>query len=226
MGSWEPYSPMKILNTKLGLTALTHRSWLNENPDQEGSNERLEFLGDAVLELIVSEELYRAFPDRDEGFLTALRSNLVNTKSLAALAKELSLGDKIRLSKGEEASGGRTNQSLLADTVEAVIGAIYLEEGLDAARIFIKESLLMDLAKRASQPLKDPKSRLQELVQSKKLRAPFYRTIKEGGPDHAKHFVIEAVVGGKIIGTGEGASKAEAEQNAAKAGLENLSSKD
>ena len=217
---------MKILNTKLGIQALTHRSWLNEHADADGSNERLEFLGDAVLELIVSAALYQTFPDRDEGFLTALRSNLVNTKNLAQVAKNLALGEKIRLSKGEEASGGRTNESLLADTVEAVIGAIYLTDGLNETKAFIEESLLKDLAKKASEPLKDPKSRLQELVQAKKLRAPFYRTIREEGPDHDKQFKIQVQVQDKTLGVGTGKSKAEAEQNAAKAGLEFLASKE
>lgn len=205
--------------------ALTHKSWLNENPGVRTSNERLEFLGDAVLELIVSEELYRRFPDNDEGFLTALRANLVNTKNLAGIARKLSLGEKLFLSKGEEASGGRTNESLLADTMEAVIGATYIEEGFDAAREFIKENLLSQVDEKAREPLKDPKSSLQELVQSRKLRAPIYRTVKEEGPDHKKHFVIEVSVDGDVIGTGEGSSKSEAEQNSAKAGLEFLSPK-
>ncbi len=205
--------------------ALTHKSWLNENPGIRTSNERLEFLGDAVLELIVSEELYKKFPDNDEGFLTALRANLVNTKNLASVANKLSLGEKLLLSKGEEASGGRTNESLLADTMEAIIGATYLEEGFEAARDFIRGNILTEVDEKASEPLKDPKSSLQELVQSKKLRAPIYRTVKAEGPDHKKHFVIEVIVDGQVAGTGEGSSKSEAEQKSAKAGLEFLSSK-
>lgn len=216
---------MKILNTDLGKTALTHRSWLNEHPNVKESNERLEFLGDAVLEIIVSEELYKAFPDNEEGFLTALRSNIVNTKSLAGLAKKLSVGEKLLLSKGEEATGGRTNESLLADTVEAIIGATYLVYGLEEARSFVKEHLLRDLTKRANEPLKDPKSSLQEKVQSMGDRAPMYKVIKEVGPDHAREFTVQVQVQDRILGTGQGKSKAEAQQNAAKAGLESLASK-
>lgn len=216
---------MKILTSKLGLTALTHKSWLNENSGVRESNERLEFLGDAVLELIVSDTLYKKFPEEDEGFLTALRANLVNTKNLAEIARELHLGEKLFLSKGEEASGGRTNESLLADTMEAVIGSIYLEGGFEEAEKFITENLLNNLDKKAKEPLKDPKSSLQELVQSKKLRAPNYRIVKEEGPDHKKHFVIDVVVDGEVVGTGEGNNKSQAEQNAAKAGLEFLGSK-
>lgn len=216
---------MKALTSPIFQMALTHKSWLNENPGVRPSNERLEFLGDAVLELIVSEELYKRFPENDEGFLTALRANLVNTKNLAGIAKKLELGEKLLLSKGEEASGGRTNDSLLADTMEAVIGATYLEEGFDAAREFIKENLLVEVEEKAREPLKDPKSSLQEFVQSRKFRAPIYRTVKAEGPDHKKHFVIEVEVNGKVVGRGEGSSKSEAEQNSAKAGLELLATK-
>ncbi len=196
--------------------ALTHRSWVNEHKGLRSSNERLEFLGDAVLEFIVSKELYLSFPDKEEGYLTALRANIVNTVSLAEIAKKLDLGSILFLSKGEEESGGRTNTSLLADTVEAIIGAIYIDLGIDDAEKFIKKNLLIDLEARATQPLKDFKSRLQELVQSQSLPTPKYQVVEESGPDHDKKFVIEVTVSGKAWGKGEGKSKATAEQAAAK----------
>lgn len=204
---------------KLLDTALTHRSWVNEHKGQRENNERMEFLGDAILEFVVSKELYAKFPDKEEGYLTALRANLVNTVSLAEVAKNLDLGNKLYLSKGEEESGGRTNQSLLADTVEAVIGAAYLDGGIEAAEAFIQESLLKDLEKRAAEPLKDPKSSFQEFVQSKSLSAPKYEVIEESGPDHNKKFVIRVTVNGEQWGIGEGKSKSLAEQEAARQAL-------
>lgn len=200
--------------------ALTHRSWVNEHKGIRMSNERLEFLGDAILEYVVSKDVYDRFPQKEEGYLTALRANLVNTVSLAEVAKNLKLGSEIYLSKGEEESGGRTNTSLLADTVEAIIGAIYLDRGVSEAEIFINENLLFDLEKRAAMPLKDSKSRLQEFVQSKGLHAPIYKVMSESGPDHNKKFVIVVLVEGKTWGKGEGKSKSTAEQNAASHALE------
>lgn len=195
--------------------ALTHRSWVNEHKGKRTHNERLEFLGDAVLEFVVSKEIYSAFPDKEEGYLTALRANLVNTVSLSEIAKTLNLGELLFLSKGEEESGGRTNPSLLADTVEAIIGAIFLDSGVDTAEEFIRENLLLDLEKRAKSPLKDPKSVLQEFVQAQSLAAPKYVVSKETGPDHNKIFVMEVWVDGKVWGVGEGKSKSLAEQEAA-----------
>lgn len=200
--------------------ALTHRSWVNEHKGERTSNERLEFLGDAVLEFIVSKELYADFPDKEEGYLTALRANLVNTVSLAGLARKLNLGPRLFLSKGEEDGGGRDNTSLLADTVEAIIGAIFIDKGIEDAEKFIKENLLSELEKRVHEPLKDAKSRLQEYVQSKKLSAPKYQVVEESGPDHNKKFVIEVLVEGKSWAKGEGKSKSLAEQDAAHAALE------
>lgn len=207
-------------NNDLFDLALTHRSWVNEHKGIRTSNERLEFLGDAVLEFIVSKELYAKFSDQEEGYLTALRANIVNTVSLAEVAKKLDLGSIIFVSKGEEESGGRTNGSLLADTVEAIIGAIYIDRGIENAEEFIKENLLVDVETRASQPLKDFKSRLQELVQSQNLLTPKYQVVEESGPDHDKKFIIEVIVAGKTWGKGEGKSKATAEQAAAKDGFE------
>ncbi len=199
--------------------AFTHRSWVNEHKGIRTSNERLEFLGDAVLEFVVSKELFTKFPGKEEGYLTALRANLVNTVSLAELAGSLNLGKFIYLSKGEEDGGGRENPSLLADTVEAIIGAIFIDRGVKAAEDFIRENLLTDLEKRAALPLKDAKSSLQEYVQSQSLPAPKYQVVEESGPDHNKKFVIEVVVNGEPWARGEGKSKSAAEQDAARQAL-------
>src|SRR3990167_3919351 len=140
--------------------ALTHKSWVNENKGKRSSNERFEFLGDAVLEYVVSDELFQKFPAKDEGYLTAIRANLVNKASLSVIAEKLNLGQAIFLSKGEEATGGRTNRSLLEDTLEAIIGAIYLDSGLPKAREFILEYIFSTLEEKLREPLKDAKSRL------------------------------------------------------------------
>jgi len=195
--------------------ALTHRSWVNEHKGQRTSNERLEFLGDAILEFIVSKELFAKFPNQEEGYLTALRANIVNTIALAKIAQELELSNEIFVSKGEEDTGGKTNSSLLADTVEAIIGAIYLDRGLESVEKFINEFFLFDIDEKASKPLKDCKSRLQEFVQAKGYPAPKYVVALESGPDHDKSFVIEVVVNGEIWGKGKGKSKSTAEQEAA-----------
>lgn len=205
--------------------AMTHRSWVNEHLGIREHNERLEFLGDAILEYIVSEELFQKFPSRDEGFLTTLRASLVNTTNLAEIAKEIGLGNELFLSRGEEDGGGRSNTSLLADTVEALIGALYIDQGIKGTKQFVKENLLSRLKEKLSQPLKDAKSRLQELVQKDRLPAPRYQVVKAFGPDHDKEFSIEAIVDTKPVGRGTGRSKAEAEQNAAQAALVNLTSK-
>jgi len=196
--------------------ALTHRSWVNEHKGERTSNERLEFLGDAILEFVVSEELFNQFPGKEEGYLTALRANLVNTVALARISGKLDIGSSLFLSKGEIDGGGRTNTSLLADTLEAIIGAIFVDRGITEAARFIKENLLNEVGKKASEPLKDAKSMLQELVQSKGLTTPKYQVTEESGPDHDKKFVIEVIVNGEVWGTGEGKSKGEAEQEAAR----------
>ncbi|MBX4205770.1 ribonuclease III [Candidatus Microgenomates bacterium] len=211
-----------FLDKELFDTALTHRSWVNEHPNSREHNERLEFLGDAVLELIVSKQLYLQFPNEKEGFMTNLRANLVNTVNLSLIGMKLNLGESLFLSKGEEESGGRTNQSLLADTTEALIGAIYLDQGIDVVEKFISEYLLSDLENKLNQPLKDAKSRLQEAVQSQGFPAPRYKVISEVGPDHAKEFSIQVEINNKAFGTGSGKSKAEAEQKAAQAALSNF----
>ncbi len=202
-------------NQKLLEQALTHRSWVNENSKNHGTNERLEFLGDAILEFVVSKEIYAKFPNEEEGYLTALRANLVNTKNLAIVATNLKIGELIKLSKGEEDGGGRQNSSLLADTVEAIIGGLYLDQGIEASEKFIMENIMFDVELKAKRPLKDPKSLLQEKVQAKGLSAPKYQVISEFGPDHNKEFTIEVIIEGRPEAKGTGRSKSEAEQSAA-----------
>lgn len=206
-------------NSNLFEQALTHKSWVNEHPGIRTSNERLEFLGDAILEFVVSKEIYESFPDKEEGYLTALRANLVNTVNLAEVAKTLNLGEQLFLSRGEDDGGGRSNSSLLADTVEALIGAIYMDQGIDAAYEFIKSNLLIQIDEKTKTNLKDPKSRIQEYLQSKGLPAPKYKVVAESGPDHNKNFVIQINVNNEAIGEGAGKSKSEAEQKAAEAAL-------
>lgn len=202
--------------------ALTHKSWVNEHPGARGSNERLEFLGDAILEFLVSKKLYEGFPEKEEGFLTALRASLVNTQNLYEIAQKLDIGKSLFLSKGEEDGGGRQNPSLLADTLEAIIGAMYIDSGLEAVSDFLEKNFFGQITQKASQPLKDPKSRLQELVQAKGDSSPKYIVLEESGPDHDKKFIMEVVVDGKKVGRGLGKSKSEAEQEAAKSALESL----
>jgi len=209
-------------NKELLDCALTHKSWVNEHPGVRSSNERLEFLGDAILEFLVSKKIYEQFSDKEEGYLTALRANLVNTQNLFEVASSLNVGESLFLSKGEEDGGGRQNPSLLADTFEAIIGALYIDSGLDAVTKFLEKNLFVQIPEKASQPLKDAKSRLQELVQAKSDGSPKYVVAQEAGPDHDKRFVIEVLVGGKPIGRGVGKSKAEAEQEAAQKALESL----
>lgn len=199
--------------------ALTHKSWVNENPDKRNSNERLEFLGDAILEFVTSNEIYTNFPDKEEGYLTALRAKLVNTISLAKVARKLELGEKLFLSKGEEKEGGRNNTSLLANTVEALIGAIFLDRGLEPSSDFIKSHILVEIPRITKEPLKDAKSRLQELVQAQGLPAPKYEVVSESGPDHNKKFTVEAKVAKNTLGKGKGKNKGEAAQKAAEAAL-------
>lgn len=209
-------------NKDLLKQALTHRSWVNENPKGRGSNERLEFLGDAILEFLVSKEIYVRFPDKEEGYLTALRANLVNTQNLAKIAQTLSVGENIYLSKGEEEGGGRLNPSLLADTVEAIIGAIFLDKGIDEVLKFLNVNLFSQIPQKASGDLKDAKSKLQELIQGTGKPAPRYVVVEESGPDHAKHFVVEVGVDNKTFGKGKGRNKSEAEQAAAREALKSL----
>lgn len=211
----------KIKDKKLLEEALTHRSYLNEVKEKVPSNERLEFLGDSILSLVVSTHLFTNYPQFNEGKLTNLRSLLVNTKILAEIAKECELGSKLRLSKGEEESGGRNNQSLLADTFEAYVGALFLDQGIDEVRKFIN-SVVIPKADEFIQTnmLKDPKSRLQELVQSKKQASPIYKVVEEKGPAHARQFTVGAYIEEELLGLGKGKSKQDAEEHAAEKALE------
>ena len=205
-------------------TALTHRSALNERlSSATESNERLEFLGDAVLELVSTAYLFAHCPDEPEGILTAYRSALVKTTTLAQVAKKLQLGERLYLSRGEESTGGRENASLLADTVEALIGALYLDQGYEQASAFIQTHILSLFDNVIQHRLyKDAKSDLQELVQSKKWPTPEYRVIQATGPDHEKNFVVEVIISGEPYARGEGKSKQLAQQQAATAALEKL----
>lgn len=209
-------------NENLLKTALTHRSALNEHKNEASeSNERLEYLGDAVLELITTEFLYTTMPDAPEGKMTAIRSALVKTTTLSQVGKELGLGKLLFLSKGEEISGGRENEALTANTVEAVIGAIYLDQGLTAARDFITEHILSRFDEVMQKKLyKDAKSSLQEEVQACGFEAPIYQVLREEGPDHDKSFTVAVFVGNKQVGEGAGKSKQLAQQVAAAQALD------
>ncbi len=211
-------------NSQLLITALSHRSSLNEKTASGTtaleSNERLEFLGDAVLELAVTEYLFAMFPAEPEGKLTAYRSALVKTTTLAELSKELKLGDQMYMSKGEEATGGRKNESLLADTFEAVLGALYLDQGYAVAVEFLTANLYPKFADILENKLyKDHKSLLQEVVQAKGLPTPAYEVVKEVGPDHDKEFTVVVKVAEIVKGTGAGKNKQQAQQQAALAAL-------
>lgn len=201
-----------------------HRSYLNESEvGNLESNERLEFLGDSILSLVVSDFIFRKYPEYKEGQLTNIRSVLTNTETFFELGKKLDLGSKLKLSKGEEQSGGRSSKTILANTFEALVGGIYIDQGLDKAREFINKVLLEQSEEIIeSQGLKDPKSMLQEVLQEKHKESPTYRTIQEEGPDHEKLYTIGVYIGEKLLAEGVGSSKQEAEKNAAKQALSNL----
>lgn len=204
-------------------TAFTHRSALNEYKDLNISNERLEFLGDAVLELSSSVYLFEKHPDDPEGVLTAYRSSLVKTSTLAKVAKVLGFGERLVMSKGEEQTGGRNNEALLADTFEAFVGALYLDQGYDVADAFLRQELYPLFKEIKEKRLyKDSKSQLQEYAQSHKKSVPIYTVLKEEGPDHHKVFTVAVSLNKKRISVAKGKSKQEAQQNAAQGALEKL----
>ncbi len=212
-----------LLQKPIFQKAFTHRSYLNESSDAEESNERLEFLGDSVLSLIVSRYLYQNRSTDDEGDLTNLRSYIVKTQSLAIAAKKLNLGSYLRLSKGEELSGGRENTQLMANTFEAILGATYLDQGFDAADMFVKENLLPLFENEITNgPPKDAKSVLQEVAQNLTKQSPKYKILETEGPDHAKEFTVGVFVQGKQMGEGKGFSKQVAEEQAAEVALKEL----
>ena len=200
--------------------AFVHRSYLNECEPGCESNERMEFLGDAVLELISSEYLYKNYPEQTEGDMTNFRSALVQGKNLALVARDLDLGRYLHLSHGEENSGGRDKNYLLANTVEALIGAIYLDQGFEAAKKFIDTFIITRLDDIIENKLYlDAKTRFQEIVQEKMDVTPTYEVLKESGPDHNKEFEAGAYISEELIATGTGPSKQSAEEHAAQASL-------
>lgn len=215
---------LKFHNPKLLEQAFLHRSYLNEVKTDMASNERLEFLGDSVLSLIISYFLFTLRSSDSEGDLTNLRAHIVKTQSLAEAAKKLNLGKYLRLSKGEEISGGRNNPQLLANTYEALLGSIFLDQGLEIAREIVSSTLLPLFEKEIKMgPPKDAKSSLQEVVQRKLKESPHYKILSTKGPDHAKQFTVAVYIAGKAMGHGSGNSKQIAEEQAAKEALQELS---
>jgi len=223
-------SKLTTLITTLGLTvvdehlvqnAFVHRSYLNESKDFTDSNERLEYLGDAVLELATSHFLFNTYPDFQEGMLTNMRAALVRTESLGETALELGFDKLLLMSKGEEATGGRSNRSILADTFEAFLGSVYLDQGYEVCvkiltnHLFHKAAIVL-----AGQTYKDNKSLLQEIAQSRYKATPLYNLISESGPDHDKEFIMQVVIGDQTYAQGRGKSKQASQEDAAKNTLE------
>jgi ribonuclease III len=212
---------LKFKNKDLLIQALTHRSYLNENPNfYLAHNERMEFLGDAVLELAVTEYLYKEFPKESEGELTTWRAALVNADSLSQIAKELDFNGYLLLSRGEAKDTGKARDYILANCLEAFIGALYLDQGYKKAKEFIDRVLIKELPKILEKKLfRDAKSHFQEQAQEKSRITPIYKVLEEQGPDHAKNFSIGVFLGEELIAKGEGSSKQEAEEQAAKNAL-------
>lgn len=221
---------MKTLEEKLGYTfrdpallenALTHSSCANESRGRLQSNERLEFLGDSILGMVVAEHLFRNHPELPEGELTRTRASLVCEDSLVEVAQSLGLGDHLKLGKGEETGGGRNRPSIRADAVEAVLAAVYLDGGIDSARKIIQKYILSkEIVSMKSS--RDYKTALQELVQRESGQVLKYQLVGESGPDHDKRFFVEVLLNGSSVGRGEGRSKKEAEQMSARAAIEKL----
>ncbi len=210
-------------NQELLKNAFYHRSYLNEAKHITHSNERLEFLGDAILSFLTSRFLYELYPDYPEGTLTNIRSSLVKTKTLGETAHTLGFGDLLFLSHGEEESGGRNNMSLLADSFEAFLGALFLDQGIDQAKKFLETYLFPKTTTIVeSKSYLDYKSLLQEIIQGETKTSPTYQVTKTEGPDHNRMFYIEATIGTKTLGMGQGKSKQEGEQAAAANALEKM----
>jgi len=212
---------LQFKNKKLLMQAFVHRSYLNENPQPDlEQNERLEFLGDAVLELVITEHLYNEYPQKPEGELTNWRAALVNAKMLAVVAEELGFNNFLLLSRGEAKELGKARAYILANTFEAFVGALYLDLGYEAANIFIQKNLFKRLPDIIVKKLyKDAKSEFQEEAQEKVGVTPLYKVMKEWGPDHKKKFQVGVFLNQELIAEGEGSSKQEAEEEAAKAAL-------
>ena len=213
-------------NISLLQNALTHSSYANERwHNSLMSNERLEFLGDSVLGMLVAEYLFRSFPDRPEGELTRMRADMVCEKTLAAAANRIGLGSHLLLGHGEEQGGGRSRDSILADAMESVIAACFLDGGMEAARRFIRSFILVEVPVTEFHNA-DYKTELQELVQQKKNQSLVYTLTGESGPDHEKVFSVEVALNGSVIGVGQGSSKKRAEQDAARAAIRTLTGKE
>ena len=213
---------VKFKNKDLLIQAFVHRSFLNENPDfYLFHNERLEFLGDAVLELIVTEYLFEKYPKKSEGEMTNWRAALVNAKMLSQTSRKLGLNDFLLLSKGEEKETGKSRQYILANIFESFIGSLYLDQGYEVCCEFIKKHLVKELAEIIkTKSFKDAKSLFQEQSQERAGITPNYKVLRESGPDHAKHFIIGVFLKEELVAEGDGYSKQEAEDAAAKNGLE------
>src|SRR3989338_9119244 len=207
---------VKFKNKTVLDQAFVHRSYLNEKDDKR-SNERLEFLGDAVLELVATDHLFKTFPDLHEGVLTSYRAAIVRGSNLAIVAKSLELGQYLYLSRGEESSGGREKHYILANTVEALVGALYLDCGFEASKKFIHEWVIITLENIIKEGLYlDAKTHFQEKAQEKLGLTPYYKVLKEEGPDHDKTFTVGAFIENEKVGEGGGPNKQEAEQEAAR----------
>jgi len=212
---------LSVSNLSLLTRALTHRSYVNENSQAVEDNERLEFLGDAVLDFIVGAWVYNRFPEMPEGDLTKMRSALVRNEQLAKFARKLDLGHALRLGRGESSSGGQVRDNLLGSAFEARIGALYLDAGLGSVDSFVTP-ILEEARESILNEIHDPKSQLQEWAQSQKLGAPRYHVVGTSGPDHAVIFEIEVAIAGVVKGRGSGTSKSYAEHAAAQGALNNL----
>jgi len=218
---------IQFRNAMLLKQAFTHASYVNEHRfSQNQDNERLEFLGDAVLELTVSEFLYNLYPDRPEGELTKLRASIVCEPSLVQFALSLDFGRYVLLGKGEEMTGGRTRPALLADVFESFVGALYLDQGLEAVRQFLHDHVFPSITVNGRPQMSDYKTELQELTQHHSMGALEYRIVEERGPAHEREFVSEVYMGSKCLGRGSGRSKKEAEQQAAAVALKQLKRSD
>ncbi len=213
---------LEFIDKSLLQQAFTHRSFINENKDLGlNHNERLEFLGDAVLELVVTKFLFEKYPETKEGILTAYRSSLVRTESISAAARKMGMNDLLKLSKGESKDEGKARDYILANTFEAFVGAVYLDQGYESAKNIIANSLFDNIESVIKDKTwKDSKSYVQEMAQENYSETPYYETVSSDGPDHDKHFVIAIYFGDKKIAEGEGNSKQKAQQDAAQKAID------